>query len=156
MCVFELPIPTSYPVEHAWRVQKIGEKEGQTKEPLVDRMQIGSFHLSRSVYTPVYGASVFQLCQDGIQSGKSLQKIWGFDFATKISESEKGNCSWQTHRSYIVWPLKYVSIPLFHVLTSISCSIQPFIKHHFNFLPSQIYFFLKCMKPLSLCLSQWD
>ena len=141
MCVFELPIPTSYPVEHAGRVQKIGGKEGQTKERLVATMQIGSFHLSRSVYTPVCRA-VCQPCQDGIQSGKSLQKIWGFDFATKISESEKGNCSWQTHRSYIVWPLKYVSIPLFHVLTSISCSIQPFIKHHLNFLPSFPDFFL--------------
>ena len=53
MCVFELPIPTSYPVEHAGRVQKIEGKEGQTKERLVATMQIGSFHLSRSVYTPV-------------------------------------------------------------------------------------------------------
>ena len=126
----------------AGRVQKIGGKEGQTKEWLVGTMQIGSFHLSRSVYTPVCGASVCQLCQDGIQSGKSLQKIWGFDFATKISESEKGNYSWQTYLSYIVWPLKYVSIPLFHVLTSISCSIQPFITHHLNFLPCFPDFFL--------------
>ena len=67
--------------------------------------------------TPVCGASVCQLCQDGIQPGKGLQKIWGFDVVTKISESEKGNCSWQTHLSYLVWPLKYVHIPLFHVLT---------------------------------------
>ena len=52
MCL-SYPFPTSYPVEHAGRVQKIGGKEGKTKEPLVDRMQIGSFHLSRSVYTPV-------------------------------------------------------------------------------------------------------
>ena len=151
MCL-SYPFPTSYPVEHAGRVQKIEGKEGQTKEPLVDRMQIGSFHLSRSVYTPVCGASVCQLCQDGIQSGKSLQKIWGFDFATKISESEKGNCSWQTHLSYIVWPLKYVSIPLFHVLTSISCSIQPFITHHLNFLPSLLPRFLSSLCAWNPCL----
>ena len=49
MCVLELPVSTSYSVEHAGRVQKTEGKEGQTKEPLVDRMQIGSFHLSRSV-----------------------------------------------------------------------------------------------------------
>ena len=141
MCVFELPISHILPGRTCRKSTKIEGKEGQTKEPLVDRMQIGSFHLSRSVYTPVCRA-VCQPCQDGIQSGKSLQKIWGFDFATKISESEKGNCSWQTHWSYIVWPLKYVSIPLFHVLTSISCSIQPFITHHLNFLPSFPGFFL--------------
>ena len=75
MCVLELPVSTSYSVEHAGRVQKTEGKEGQTKEPLVDRMQIGSFHLSRSVYTPVCGASVCQLCQGGILPGKSLQKI---------------------------------------------------------------------------------
>ena len=78
----------------------------------------------------------------GFNQATDCKKIWGFDFATKISESEKGNCSWLTHLSYIVWPLKYVSIPLFHVLTSISCSIQPFIKHHLNFLPSFPDFFL--------------
>ena len=142
MCVLELPVSTSYLVEHAGRVQKIEGKEGQTKEHLVAIMQISSFHLSRSVYTPVCGASVCQLCQDGIQPGKGLQKIWGFDVVTKISESEKGNYSWQTHLSYIVWPLKYESIPLFHVLTSISCSIQPFITHHLNFLPCFPGFFL--------------
>ena len=49
MCVLELPVSASYSVEHAGRVQKTEGKEGQTKEPLVDRMQIGSFHLSRSV-----------------------------------------------------------------------------------------------------------
>ena len=135
------PFPTSYSVEHAGKVQKIGGNKGQTKEKLVATMQIGSFHLSRSVYTPVCRTSV-QLCQDGIQSGKSLQKIWGFDFASKISESEKGNCSWQTHLSYIVWPMKYESIPLFHVLTSISCSIKPFIIHHLNFIRCFPDFFL--------------
>ena len=140
MCL-SYPFPTSYPVEHAGRVQKIGGKE-QTKEQLLSTIQISSFYFSNSVYTPVCRASVCQLCQDGIQSGKSLQKIWGFDFATKISESKKGNCSWQTHLSFVVWPLKYVSIPLFHVLTSISCSIQPFITHHLNFLPCFPGFFL--------------
>ena len=136
------PFPTSYPVENAGRVQKIGVKEGQTKLQLVATMQIGSFHLSRSVYTPVCGACMCHLCQDGIQSGRSLQKIWGFDFASKISDSEKGNCSWQMHLSYIVWLLKHVSILLFHVLTSIACSIQSFISHHLNFLLSFPYFFL--------------
>ena len=142
MCVLELPISHILPGRTCQKSTENGGKKGQTKEWLVATMQIGSFHLSRSVYTPVCGASVCQLCQDGIQSGKSLQKIWGFDFATKISESEKGNCSLQTYLSYIVWPLKYVSIPLFHVLTSISCSIQPFITHHLNFLPCFPGFFL--------------
>ena len=142
MWVFELPISHILPGRTCQKSTENGGKKGQTKEWLVATMQIGSFHLSRSVYTPVCGASVCQLCQDGIQSGESLQNIWGFDFATKISESEKGNCSLQTYLSYIVWPLKYVSIPLFHVLTSISCSIQPFITHPLNFLPCFPGFFL--------------
>ena len=102
-----------------------------------------------------------QIYQDGTQSGRSLQKQLGFDLALKISEpptnknkwkkiseSEKGNCSWQMHLSYIVWPLKYVSIPLFHVLTSIACSFQPFITHHPNFLPR----FLFSLSALNPCL----
>ena len=53
MCVFELPISHILPGRTCRKSTKIEGKEGQTKEPLVDRMQIGSFHLSRSVYTPV-------------------------------------------------------------------------------------------------------
>ena len=85
MCL-SYPFPTSYPVESAGRVQKIGVKEGQTKERVVATMQIGSFHLSRSVYTPVCGACMCQIYQDGTQSGRSLQKQLGFDLALKISE----------------------------------------------------------------------
>ena len=142
MCVLELPI------SHILPGRTCRESTENWRERGTDQRAIGRqnanwlISLVKVCNTPVCGASVCQLCQDGIQSGKSLQKIWGFDLATKISESENGNCSWQTHLSYIVWPLKYESIPLFHVLTSISCSIQPFITHHLNFLPYFPGFFL--------------
>ena len=141
MCVFELPISHILPGRTCKKSTENWRERG-ADQSVIGSLKIGSFHLTRSVYTPVCRACVCQISQDGIQSGRSLQKIWGFDFASKINEPEKGTCSWQTHLSYIVWPMKYVSIPLFHVLISISWSIQSFITHHPNFLPCFPDFFL--------------
>ena len=141
MCVFELPISHILPGRTCRKSTENWRERG------ADQRAIGSHNANRlislvkvCVHTCVCRCVKF--VRMGFNQARVCKKIWGFDFATKISESEKGNCSWQTHRSYIVWPLKYVSIPLFHVLTSISCSIQPFIKHHLNFLPSFPDFFL--------------
>ena len=142
MCVFELPISHILP-GRTWQEEyrKLEGKRGRPKSHCRQNANRLISFVKVCVHTCVRSICVPTL-SGGIQSGKSLQKIWGFDFATKISESEKGNYSWQTYLSYIVWPLKYVSIPLFHVLTSISCYIQPFIKHHLNFLPCFPDFFL--------------
>ena len=66
---------------------------------------------------------VHQLGHSGIQPGKSLQKVRGFDFDMKISESEKGNSRRQIHLSYIAWQLKYTNIALSYALIPISYSV---------------------------------
>ena len=152
MCVFELSISHILPGRTCRKSTENWRERGADQRVigrhnanwLISLVKVYVHTCVRSICVPTLSG--------GIQSGKSLQKIWGFDFATKISESEKGNYSWQTYLSYIVWPLKYVSIPLFDVLTSISCSIQPFITHHLNFLPSLLPRFLSSLCAWNPCL----
>lgn len=110
-------LPTQW--EMKWTDIKTTENWRERGE---DRRAIGSHNVKKELISfikvcahLVCNPFVYQLGQDGIWPGKSLQKkrkkmMRGFNFAMKISESEEGNYSRQIHLSYIAWPLKHTSI----------------------------------------------
>ena len=116
MCVFELPISHILPGRTCRKSTENWRERGEDQRAIGRQNANWLISLVKvCVHTCVCRCVNF--VRMGFNQATDCKKIWGFDFATKISESEKGNCFWQTHRSYIVWPLKYVHTPVFHVLT---------------------------------------